>query len=75
MKITTFNPDGTIKDVSEYHFQIPEYITSFNPNRSFLGVSEEDVAVDACQAVVIVVVVLARNHTRLVRWDGVFYSH
>ena len=49
MKITTFNPDGTIKDVSEYHFQIPEYITSFNPNRSFLGVSEEDVAVVSCK--------------------------
>lgn len=44
MKITTFNPDGSIKEVREHHFQIPKYITSFDPNQSFLNIKEEELA-------------------------------
>ena len=45
MKITTFNPDGCIKEVREHHFQIPKYISSFDPKRSFLNISDDDMAV------------------------------
>ena len=45
MKITTFNPDGSIKEVREHHFQIPKYISSFDSNRSFLNISDEDIRV------------------------------
>ena len=44
MKITTFNPDGSIKEVRKHHFQIPKYITSFDPNQSFLNIKEEELA-------------------------------
>lgn len=45
MKITTFNPDSSIKEVREHHFQIPKYISSFDPNQCFLNISDEDMAV------------------------------
>ena len=45
MKITTFNPDGSIKEVREHHFQIPKYISSFDPKRSFLNISDDDIRV------------------------------
>lgn len=48
MKITTFNPDGSIKEVREQHFQIPKYITSFDPNQSFLNIKDDDMAVFDC---------------------------
>ena len=44
MKITTYNPDGSIKEVREHHVQIPEYINSFDAKHSFLNITEEDVA-------------------------------
>lgn len=43
MKITTYNPDGSIKEVREHHVQIPEYINSFDAKHSFLNITEEDV--------------------------------
>ena len=45
MKITIFNLDGTIKEVQEHHFQIPAYITAFDPNQSFLNISDDEMAV------------------------------
>jgi len=45
MKITIFNQDGSIKEVKEHHFQIPKYVTAFDPNQSFLNISEDDMAV------------------------------
>ena len=45
MEITTFNRDGSIKEVREHHFQIPKYISSFDPNQCFLNISDEDMAV------------------------------
>lgn len=42
MKITTYTPDGSIKEVREHHVQVPNHITSFDPNRSFLTISDED---------------------------------
>lgn len=44
MEITTFNRDGSIKEVREHHFQIPKYISSFYPNQSFLNIKEEELA-------------------------------
>ena len=44
MKITIFNPNGSVKEVLEYHFQVPVFITAFQNNHSFLNISEEDVA-------------------------------
>ena len=44
MKITTYNPDGSIREVRQHHFQIPEYITSFDANHSFLNITEDDLA-------------------------------
>lgn len=44
MKITIFNPNGSVKEVLEYHFQVPVFITTFQNNHSFLNISEEDVA-------------------------------
>ena len=41
MKITTFNSDGSIKDVNEHHFQIPDFITSFDSNHSFLNITDD----------------------------------
>ena len=43
MKITTYNPDGSIKEVHQHHFQIPKYITSFDSQHSFLNIDEEDI--------------------------------
>lgn len=42
MKITTYNPDGSIKEVREHHVQIPEYINSFDAKHSFLNITEEE---------------------------------
>lgn len=42
MKITTFNPDGSIKDVSEYKFPIPYYIKKYEPGLFFINISKED---------------------------------
>ena len=44
MKITTYNPDGSINEVQEYHFQIPSFIKSFDPDISFLNITDDDMA-------------------------------
>ena len=45
MKITTYNPDGSIKEVRQHRFQVPEYITSFDSKRSFLNITGSDMTV------------------------------
>lgn len=44
MKITTYTPDGSIKEVREHHVQVPEYINTFDAKHSFLDIIEKDVA-------------------------------
>ena len=43
MKITTYYPNGSIKDVHEHTFNVPKYIRSYDPKHSFLNIGEEDV--------------------------------
>ena len=45
MKITTYNSDGSIKEVQTHHFQIPYYIQTFEPGLFFMDVSREDVSI------------------------------
>lgn len=44
MKITTYNSDGSINEVREHYVQVPKYITSFDEARSFLNISEIELA-------------------------------
>ena len=44
MKITTYNPDGSIKEVREHRVQVPKYIKTFDAKHSFLNITEDDVA-------------------------------
>ena len=43
MKITTYYPNGSVKDVHEHTIDVPKYIRSYDPKHSFLNISEEDV--------------------------------
>ena len=43
MKITTYNPDGSIQDVHRYTIDVPKYISSYDSKHSFLNIGEEDV--------------------------------
>ena len=69
MKITTFNPDGSIKEVREHHFQIPKYITSFDPNHSFFDITDEDVAVVSYKGVDIEKDLLLNQYRFLIKFD------
>ncbi len=69
MKITTFNPDGSIKEVREHHFQIPKYITSFDPNHSFFDITDEDVTVVSYKGVDIEKDLLLNQYRFLIKFD------
>lgn len=43
MKITTYYPNGSVKDVHEHTIDVPKYICSYDPKYSFLNIGEEDV--------------------------------
>ena len=43
MKITTYYPNGSVKDVHEHTIDVPKYICSYDPKHSFLNIGEEDV--------------------------------
>lgn len=45
MKITTFDSKGSIKEVREQHVQVPDYITSFDNDHSFLNISDQEIKV------------------------------
>ena len=45
MKITIFNQDGSIKEVREQHFDIPEHLIHFDPDCSFLNITDDDFSV------------------------------
>ena len=40
MRITIYNPDGSIKEEREYNVQIPHYIYSFDNEHSFLNITD-----------------------------------
>ena len=45
MRITEYNSDGSIKEVRNYNEPLPDYLTSFDDNHSFLNISDIDIEI------------------------------
>ena len=74
MKIITYNPNGSIKEVRRRHFQVPEYITSFDPQCSFLNIKEEDICIVSSKDDSIEKDLLLNKYRFLIKYDYNNYS-